>query len=1014
MFFMERVVYIGPYNSSRSKEFFNKSLEYLKENKGNRFYYILPNGKLLVKYRKKFIEEVKQTFEINLFTFDNIVDKLLKDRFYTSIDDEMKEALVARAIIELNHKGNLSYYEVVSTKRGFASAVSSIIGQIKRSLISPEDYLKNCPDHPFYREIGLIYQEYERNLHVLELLDREGSYIRSLEVLKDKKDFFDELDFVLIDYFFDFRPQELQILKEMAKSNCSIYINMPFNRDENFNTFTNTVDLLKDLGFSIVYEEGGSNNYFEELASILFTEDKKKLNYNSNIHVLKASSTYLEVKKVCEEIKRHYAKGIQLKDMAIVLASPDRYLDRIFQVFEEETIPIALDKETSLLEIPVIKEILHILEVKRDNRNINNIINRVKSNFFPLCKDDMREIIEYTLRKGNFNSSIKDEIDRILAVIEEERNSIPDMAKPEEMVKSIMELVKKYDVVGRILNIYDSIGDYNLLNRDFTAISKLKEIFDKIIKFASKIYDQMTMEEFINLLERYINRETVVEIEGNSDGISLLTPVTARGQNYKILFVMGLSQGDYPKINSHNFFFKENNMNTLKNIGIDVKNYYEILDKESLIFSTVIASCTETLYLSYSQESTEDEETIPSMFLDELISRIKGNIDVQEADKDYLFKDGLSMLTTKEELSRYILNKYKEGNCEEELFHMYNHIDNLKFKEVNESIYCEFERNNDGFNEYNGLIEDDEVIKDLEEIHKDKVYSISYLESYGKCPYYFLLNNILNVEEMERQFQDFSPLDRGSINHQVLEEYYTAYKKQIEDHVLGKSEFNPDETYDFIISRVTEKMKSITADIDSPLWKLRIENNSSIILDFIKSDLNRLSKLKEKVLPYDFEVPFGRYENFELEIGDLKIPFTGVIDRIDKYVHEDKYILIDYKNTASGVRDISSMISGVSLQLPLYILSQMDKKVVAAMYGVLSTGEFKLALGNTEETNLITKNNKGALTKEQLDELINITKEHIKYYMDSILSADFSVNPKECSNYCIYKDICRYKNTLEV
>jgi len=136
---MERVVYIGPYNSSRSKEFFNKSLEYLKENKGNRFYYILPNGKLLVKYRKKFIEEVKQTFEINLFTFDNIVDKLLKDRFYTSIDDEMKEALVARAIIELNHKGNLSYYEVVSTKRGFASAVSSIIGQIKRSLISPED-----------------------------------------------------------------------------------------------------------------------------------------------------------------------------------------------------------------------------------------------------------------------------------------------------------------------------------------------------------------------------------------------------------------------------------------------------------------------------------------------------------------------------------------------------------------------------------------------------------------------------------------------------------------------------------------------------------------------------------------------------------------------------------------------------------------------------------------------------------------------------------------------------------
>ncbi len=38
------------------------------------------------------IEEVGQTFDINLFTFDDIVDKLLENKFYTYIDERLKES----------------------------------------------------------------------------------------------------------------------------------------------------------------------------------------------------------------------------------------------------------------------------------------------------------------------------------------------------------------------------------------------------------------------------------------------------------------------------------------------------------------------------------------------------------------------------------------------------------------------------------------------------------------------------------------------------------------------------------------------------------------------------------------------------------------------------------------------------------------------------------------------------------------------------------------------------------
>ena len=159
---------------------------------------------------------------------------------------------------------------------------------------------------------------------------------------------------------------------------------------------------------------------------------------------------------------------------------------------------------------------------------------------------------------------------------------------------------------------------------------------------------------------------------------------------------------------------------------------------------------------------------------------------------------------------------------------------------------------------------------------------------------------------------------------------------------------------------------------------------------------------------------FGRRKSFNIEVDDIKIPLTGVIDRIDKYVDEDKYIIIDYKNSDYNIKNIKDMSSGLSLQLPVYIMSQEGKEVVAAMYGIISKGEFELKIGNIEESHLVSKRNKGAITEEELEELLDITKESIKSYIDSIHKGNFSVNPMECSPFCIYKEICRYKGNMEV
>ena len=170
-----------------------------------------------------------------------------------------------------------------------------------------------------------------------------------------------------------------------------------------------------------------------------------------------------------------------------------------------------------------------------------------------------------------------------------------------------------------------------------------------------------------------------------------------------------------------------------------------------------------------------------------------------------------------------------------------------------------------------------------------------------------------------------------------------------------------------------------------------------------------MAKYKNKTLPLYYELDFGWKKPFYIEKDGLKIPMVGKIDRIDKYIDEDKYIIIDYKNTAYSIRSMGDMAAGISLQLPVYIMSQEGKNIVAAIYGIISKGELDFKIINKGEKELVGRKRTGIVNEEELEELLNLSKDSIIEYVDNIHSGDFSVNPKECSPYCMYKDICRYK-----
>ena len=150
----DRIVYLGPFNNIKKNDLIDKALKSLRKKEGDKFYYLLPNGELLTDYRREFINQVEKTFDINLFTFDNVVKDILKTDLYLTINNAMKGLVIKKAINDLMDEGKIAYYIDLISMEGFIESLGSIIGEIKRSLVHPKDYLKNCPNSLKYKEIA--------------------------------------------------------------------------------------------------------------------------------------------------------------------------------------------------------------------------------------------------------------------------------------------------------------------------------------------------------------------------------------------------------------------------------------------------------------------------------------------------------------------------------------------------------------------------------------------------------------------------------------------------------------------------------------------------------------------------------------------------------------------------------------------------------------------------------------------------------------------------------------------
>ncbi len=456
------------------------------------------------------------------------------------------------------------------------------------------------------------------------------------------------------------------------------------------------------------------------------------------------------------------------------------------------------------------------------------------------------------------------------------------------------------------------------------------------------------------------------------------------------VFVVGFNQEQLPIIRKDTDFLDD----VLKEkLSMYTTSYWNKREKKILNY---LLSKIKHLYLSYKLE-TPFMSYYPSSFL------IENDIPII---KDYSFTYNNSHFYNQIKLAEKMDNFTIFGEKEKDLDLLYSNY-SIPYRDYNHT--------------YSG-IDKDNYIKNI-----PYPLNLSYtsLNTYNECRFAYYLKYVLKIDSYEDLFSSFI----GSMYHNIL----SLYRK---DNFDFQNEFN------------------------NYLEKRDLSFKEKLLLRRIKKDLIELLEVLKKqqlLTGYDEELT---EEKVEVTIPrEVSVIFIGYIDKIMYYKKiEDTYFsIVDYK---TGFIDthIEPLKYGLHMQLPVYLYLihyggifsnpiftgiyyqnilfsyptwslKLDKELKERYYlqgystdNIDDLGRFDSTYQDSELIKSMKYTDKGfgtyskIIDSKQLLDLVQYTKNIIEEKTDSILEADFRIDPKVYAGeniscgYCKFKDICFYKD----
>ncbi len=934
------------------------------------------------------------------------------------------------------------------------------------------------------KDIELLYEKYEERIRN-NFIDENDSLTILANNLSNTDMFKDS--YIYIDEFLGFTKQEYNVFKELSMQAAEITVGVATDDLQSNTAKEKDIFYFNKKYANKLIEIAKSNQY--EIKEIYLEDIKRFKNEElrfleqalsiskgkfdgetQNIKLFLANNPYTELEYVAQNIHNLVKNcGYKYNEIGIIAEEIEKYSEDAKAVCNKYEIPLFIDEKKQLNQNVLIKFILAMLDIFAKNWSFDSVLNYLKIGLLDINNEDIYLFENYCKKWGikgakfynrEFDyEQINDLQERLENLRKQIINPLLDFKKEVSSNKTVIQITKEIynflinnkinEILDRKLREYNNIevsDEYN------TSYKLLVSIFDDLCLVFKD--EKVTFEKYKDLLEVGLNSSELGKIPATQDQVILGDTERTRSNKLKVVFVIGINDGSFPKANRVEGYFNDNDRKVLGDASIELaKNSIDSLYEEQFNIYRTLTTPEELLFLSYSSSDKEGKSIRPSILIKKIkrfFPKLKEESDVVEkryvkSNEKATFEEALNIY------KEYLDGKEISEEWKDVLRYFYKK-DNKRFKRAVSGIY--YSNTSQNISKEN-----------IERLYGNTLKtSVSRLESYRRCPFSFHMTYGLKLKEKEEL--KIEAIDTGTFMHEVIDVFF----KEIDDNELNIKEITDEEIFK-IVSKIVESLLGTTRYYifsSSAKFRLLTRRLKKVVYKSICYIVYSLKYSDFKLFGHEIDFSnTGKFKTIKLEIEDgKKVEITGKIDRIDTAKLADKqYVrIVDYKSSYKDL-DLNQVEAGLQIQLITYldaICEQSEYEASGVLYMGLIDNVVKNAKNMTEEEieNKIRNNFKmkgliladisviklmdnklqsgasdivpvyiskdgtlsekksSVMSKENFDGLMTQVKETIKEISKEILKGKidikpYSYNKKTGCDYCKYKTICMFNTNIK-
>lgn len=1113
--------YFGPSGSGKSHRIYEEIMQRAAQEPWRNFLIIVPD-QFTMQTQKDLVMRSDRggILNIDVLSFGRLSHRILEEvgtKEMPVLDDTGKSLVLQKIAADL--KEQLPAMGSLLHKQGYIHEVKSAISEFMQYGISIQDMDKLIASAEKrgalamkLRDLKTLYrgfQDYIRDHFITteETLDVLRRSLVKSKILPDSV--------VVFDGFTGFTPIQNRLIQELMRVCEETIVTVTIGEEEDpyqmdgeqklFHLSKKTVADLVKLAAEAevtrgedVFVKGGPNRFTEAPALCYLEQNLFRYQYEPytekqhEIHMFEALSPREEVHQTALYIRKLIREeGLTYRDIAVVIGDLEGYASYVETEFGQLEIPCFLDRTRGIVLNPMIEYIKSVLQLYIRDFSYDTVFHFLRSGMADISREEIDELENYVIRTGargyrtysrlftrkteemqqgsgqEDTERAEEALERLNRIRQQFADTVEILhmaprAKAGEYVDHLYDFLEQNQVQQKLLNYqqqFEQEGDLAKA-REYAQIYRLvMDLLDQIYELLGE--EEISLQEFADILEAGFGEITVGTIPQNVDRIVVGDMERTRLKQVKVLFFLGVNDGNIPKNASKGGIISDMDREFLFESGTEMApSPRQQMYIQRLYLYLNMTKPSERLYLSYAKVNSDGKGIRPSYLID-TVRKLFPQLAVEYPQN----RSRIEQIEGRQEGARYLaeeLREYADGTLREEErqdFYL---------------MYRAYEADPEGRDRLTAAAFRRYKESGLSRIVARALYgrqlenSVSRLETYAACACRHFLQYGLSLQERE-EF-GFEVSDMGNVYHAVLENFAGKLAES------GRTWWDFDEN--FATQAIKEAVEGYAATYGETVLYSSARNEYAITRMsriLTRTVLTLQQHLKQgSFQPDDYELSFRFAEDLDSIHVDLseeeKMHLQGRIDRID--VSEDAehvYVkVIDYKS-GNKKFDLAALYYGLQLQLVVYMNAAMelesrkhpDKEIVPAalLYYHIDDPTIETPVELTQEQineEILTKlrmngvvnsdpavverldrflqdkskvipvekkkdgsfsARSGILSREELQVVSAYVDTKIRQIGREILDGKIAANPYEKGNeeactYCAYKKVCGFDGSI--